>query len=343
MENWRLRISVSISLGLHLLFIFTATSLFSGAEIRRTSLYRIKVILYPSEEGKKSIAKFVSPPSVRRPIQRSEKRESLQEERQREPVLRREIDQPIPFPVQAVVRDIPVEEPKRVFPPREEEKKIEEPAPAHVGADIILDKASLLKKEEPLSISSLPGALQGNDLSDTTSGEGPEIGQGGPPGGNPGSGTGAGRGGIHLRVFGEGPGFGQGGSGGGGSGNGWGSGTDSGEGDSRGGSRKGGGIFGKLFSSSGGAGGGHARYGENPKPPYPEEARKKGMEGEVLLRVEVLANGRVGQIEVKRSCGHEMLDQSALSTVRQWKFIPASRGNGPIPCWVNIPIKFQLR
>ncbi len=310
--------------------------------IRQTSIHRIKVILYPSEEEKKSVPKFVSPLSVRNPIQRPEKRESIQEEKQREPILRREIDRPIPLPVQAVVRDIPVEEPKLVFPPREEEKTVEEPA--HVATDIRLDKASNLKKEERLSIYSLPGALQGNDLSGTTSGEGPGIGQGGPPGGDPGNGTGAGRGGFHLRVSGEGTGLGQGGSSGGGSGNGLGSGTNSGEGDSRGGgSRKGGGIFGKLFSSSGGAGGGHARYGENPKPPYPEEARKKRMEGEVLLRVEVLANGRVGQIEVKRSCGHEILDRSALSTVKQWKFIPASRGNGPIPCWVNIPIKFRLQ
>jgi protein TonB len=85
------------------------------------------------------------------------------------------------------------------------------------------------------------------------------------------------------------------------------------------------------------------RYAENPKPSYPQEARKKGMEGEVLLRVEVLASGRVGQIEVKRSSGHETLDRSALSTVKQWNFIPAQKGEAAIPLWVNIPIKFQLQ
>ena len=210
--------------------------------------------------------------------------------------------------------------------------------------DIALDKVSNLKKEGDLSISSFPGELKGNNLSDAKSGEGAGIGQGGSPGGDAGNGLGAERGGFHWRVFGEGTGLGQGGSRGGGSGTGSGSGTNSGQGESHGGgSRKGAGIFGKLFSSSGGAGGGYARYAENTKPPYPEEARKKGMEGEVLLRVEVLANGRVGEIEVKRSSGHEMLDRSALSTVKQWKFIPANRGNGSIPCWVNIPIKFQLQ
>jgi protein TonB len=85
------------------------------------------------------------------------------------------------------------------------------------------------------------------------------------------------------------------------------------------------------------------RYVENPKPLYPQEARKKGYEGEVLLKVEVLANGRVGRVDVKKSSGYEILDRSALTTVKEWKFIPANEGDGSIPCWVNIPIKFQLQ
>jgi len=85
------------------------------------------------------------------------------------------------------------------------------------------------------------------------------------------------------------------------------------------------------------------RYAENPKPTYPQEARKRGYEGEVLLKVEVLANGRVGRLEVRKSSGYEILDRSALTSVKEWKFIPANQGNGSIPCWVNIPIKFQLQ
>ncbi len=85
------------------------------------------------------------------------------------------------------------------------------------------------------------------------------------------------------------------------------------------------------------------RYAENPKPFYPQEARKKGYEGEVILRVEVLSNGRVGEIEVKRSSGHEVLDRSAITTVKQWKFIPAKKGETPVSVWVNIPVTFQLR
>jgi protein TonB len=82
---------------------------------------------------------------------------------------------------------------------------------------------------------------------------------------------------------------------------------------------------------------------ENQKPLYPREAKEKGFEGEVLLKVMVLSNGRVGGIELKRSSGHEVLDHSAMSAVKKWKFIPAKKGEVPVPLWVNIPVIFQLQ
>jgi protein TonB len=80
----------------------------------------------------------------------------------------------------------------------------------------------------------------------------------------------------------------------------------------------------------------------NPKPLYPEEARKKGYYGEVMLRVEVLPNGQVGQIELQRSSGYDLLDRSALGAVRQWRFLPAKKGETHVSSWVHVPIKFQL-
>jgi protein TonB len=85
------------------------------------------------------------------------------------------------------------------------------------------------------------------------------------------------------------------------------------------------------------------RYGENPKPVYPAEAKKKGYQGEVLLRAEVLSNGRVGDVELKKSSGYEILDRSALAAVKQWKFIPAREGEKTVAVWVTIPVKFQLQ
>jgi protein TonB len=58
--------------------------------------------------------------------------------------------------------------------------------------------------------------------------------------------------------------------------------------------------------------------------------------------VEVLSDGGVGQIEIRKSSGYDVLDQSALTTVKQWKFIPARNGDVPVAFWINIPIKFRL-
>ncbi len=85
------------------------------------------------------------------------------------------------------------------------------------------------------------------------------------------------------------------------------------------------------------------RYAENPRPLYPREARRKGYQGEVLLKVQVLSNGTVGEVEVKRSSGYELLDHSAITAVKAWKFSPARKGETPITAWVHIPIAFQLR
>jgi protein TonB len=85
------------------------------------------------------------------------------------------------------------------------------------------------------------------------------------------------------------------------------------------------------------------RYSKNPKPLYPQEARKKGYEGEVLLKVEVLSDGRVGEVEVRRSSGHDILDRSAMAAVKRWKFLPAKKGETAVPVWVNIPVIFEIR
>jgi TonB family protein len=85
------------------------------------------------------------------------------------------------------------------------------------------------------------------------------------------------------------------------------------------------------------------QYGGNPKPSYPETARRRGYEGTVRLAVEVLASGKVGGIRIKRSSGYEILDHSALKAVKEWSFIPAQFAGIPITSTVIVPITFQLR
>lgn len=85
-----------------------------------------------------------------------------------------------------------------------------------------------------------------------------------------------------------------------------------------------------------------ADYLHNPAPPYPPQARRMSEEGKVILRVEVSAEGRAANVEIKTSSGSARLDESALRTVRSWRFIPAKRGETAVDSWVLVPIIFKL-
>lgn len=87
----------------------------------------------------------------------------------------------------------------------------------------------------------------------------------------------------------------------------------------------------------------NADYLDNPKPAYPSISRRMGEEGEVRLRVHVDTAGNARQVEISHSSGFPRLDQAALDTVRQWRFIPARQGDQAISAWVIVPILFSLR
>ncbi len=84
-------------------------------------------------------------------------------------------------------------------------------------------------------------------------------------------------------------------------------------------------------------------YLNNPKPGYPEFAKRMGMEGTVMLKVLVSRQGTVLKIEVAHSSGYEILDKAAAEAVRNWRFIPARKGDSPIDQWVQVPVAFHLK
>jgi len=68
-----------------------------------------------------------------------------------------------------------------------------------------------------------------------------------------------------------------------------------------------------------------------------------GEQGRVVLRVLVSAAGLPEKVELKSSSGSPRLDESALQTVRLWKFVPARQGTEPVSAWVLVPISFVLK
>lgn len=86
-----------------------------------------------------------------------------------------------------------------------------------------------------------------------------------------------------------------------------------------------------------------AAYLNNPRPPYPEAAVRRGVTGVVTLRVLVAADGRAERVEIEDSSGSRLLDESALATVKHaWRFVPAKRGGLAVAATVLVPVRFEL-
>lgn len=101
----------------------------------------------------------------------------------------------------------------------------------------------------------------------------------------------------------------------------------------------------------GGTGGGPYRPGSGivapgllreVKPDYSEDARRRGIEGDVVLEIVVRSDGGVGSVKILQGLGAG-LDQRAIDAVRQWRFSPARRLGTPVDVVVEVAVEFKLR
>lgn len=79
------------------------------------------------------------------------------------------------------------------------------------------------------------------------------------------------------------------------------------------------------------------------QPLYPASAIRAGHSGTVVLSLEILVNGRVGQVRLVQSSGFAALDQSAMREARKWRFVPGTRDGVPVVRWKQVPVKFELK
>jgi periplasmic protein TonB len=83
-------------------------------------------------------------------------------------------------------------------------------------------------------------------------------------------------------------------------------------------------------------------YRINHPPSYPMIARKRGYQGDVVLKVLINKQGKVLDLMVFSSSGYSILDKTAVAAVKKWLFQPGMRGSEKIEMWVRIPIRFRL-
>ncbi len=80
----------------------------------------------------------------------------------------------------------------------------------------------------------------------------------------------------------------------------------------------------------------------NPLPRYPRIARRRGLEGRVIVRVLVGVDGIAQSVRIAQSSAHTALDAAALKALLKWRFEPAKRAGIPVAASVNVPIAFRL-
>ena len=80
----------------------------------------------------------------------------------------------------------------------------------------------------------------------------------------------------------------------------------------------------------------------NPNPQYTKEAKAKKIQGNVVLLIVVDAEGNVTDARVVSQPLGMGLDESAVRTVRTWKFKPAARKGTPVPVRVMVEVSFKL-
>jgi protein TonB len=78
----------------------------------------------------------------------------------------------------------------------------------------------------------------------------------------------------------------------------------------------------------------------NEKPKYSASARRKGIEGTVIVVFDVMEDGSVANAQVVS--GPEELRESALRTASQWHYQPARRGTRAVRFHTQVRVVFRL-
>jgi len=79
---------------------------------------------------------------------------------------------------------------------------------------------------------------------------------------------------------------------------------------------------------------------KSPDPDYPQIPADAEPNGVVVMLVGINPKGRVELVHVLRS-SNDAFQNSAVSTVKTWKFSPAKKDGKPVPVQVTVEMRFQ--
>ena len=92
------------------------------------------------------------------------------------------------------------------------------------------------------------------------------------------------------------------------------------------------------------------RVGGNIRPPekvkdvppvYPPVAQSARVQGIVILEAIIGLNGKVSEVKVLRSVA--LLDEAAITAVRQWEYTPTLLNGVPVSVIMTVTVNFTLQ
>ena len=95
-----------------------------------------------------------------------------------------------------------------------------------------------------------------------------------------------------------------------------------------------------VVGQPGGAGGDEVELVKRTAPSYPPEAKAKGVQGPVLLHLNIDRAGKVSGVKVVE--GHELLRQAAVDAVRGWEYKPLVKDGKAVPFETDVHVNFKL-
>lgn len=75
---------------------------------------------------------------------------------------------------------------------------------------------------------------------------------------------------------------------------------------------------------------------------YPAMARSNGLEGKVLLRAVIRADGQLAEVTVQKSSGYEELDMAAMETIREASPLHLRHELGRAQIAITVPLVYSL-
>ena len=78
------------------------------------------------------------------------------------------------------------------------------------------------------------------------------------------------------------------------------------------------------------------------QPDYPASERRSGIEGVVVVRVLIGADGRVKAVQQVRAASDAFFEATRKQALARWRFTPATHDGVPVESWRTMTVRFRL-